>query len=107
MNKDYMKEEWFSVLTREIENSSQRRVADKLGYSMTAINLVVHGKYKGKTEKIAAQVMRVYTNIKCPFSGNVITLKDCRDTAHAAAPTHNPIKMGQWKACLKCPNRPD
>lgn len=104
---NYMNEEWFLILKREIENSSQRRVADKLGYSMTAINLVVNGKYKGKTDKIAAKVMLAYTNITCPFLEQIITSQQCRDYAHGPAPTHNPAKMQHWRVCQSCCNRPE
>lgn len=107
MNKDYMQEEWFAILKREVEANGIKAVSEKIGYSRTAISLVVNGKYAGKTDRVAAKVMQVYTNVKCPFNGAIITLQDCRDTAHAAAPTHNPIKMQYWRACLKCPRRPD
>lgn len=106
MNKEYMKEQWFEILKREIAASSQRKVAEKLGYSITAINLIANGKYQGGTGKVAERVMQVYTQLECPFNGQTITLQDCREQAHAAAPTHNPMKMQHWKACLKCQKRP-
>ncbi len=106
MNKDYMEELWFEIFMREIGASSQRKVAEKLGYSITTVNQIAKGKYAGSTTKVAEKVILVYTQIKCPFNEQIITMQDCREQAHAPAPTHNPMKMQHWKACLKCPKRP-
>ncbi|MFC5920895.1 XRE family transcriptional regulator [Neisseria weixii] len=106
MNKDYMKEEWFAVLKAETGKSSQAAVAEKLGYSGTSINLVLNGKYNGNPARIAQKVKGVYFKVGCPHLETTITLNDCRDYAHAAAPTHNPAKMAHWRACLNCSKRP-
>lgn len=107
MNKDYMNEKWFEILIDEIEATSQRKVAEKLGYSITTINLVVNGKYAGKTDAVGRRVIEVFTRVNCPFLGSEIARSVCVELAKAPAPTHNPIKMQQWKACKKCPKRPD
>ena len=102
-----MTEQWFDILKKEVAKSSQHAVADKLGYSLTSINLVLNGKYNGGTGRIAEKVVRVYGKVACPHLLTSIALNDCRNYAHAAAPTHNPTKMAHWKACLNCPKRPE
>lgn len=102
-----MNEAWFALLVRETEKSSCRAVADKLGYSLTSISLVLSGKYNGGTGKIAEKVLKVYGEIKCPHLLQTITLQACIDYANSPAPTHNPAKMAHWRACRNCPRRPE
>ena len=48
MNKlDYMQESWFALLQNRAEQSSRRAVAREIGYSVTAVSLVLNGKYSG------------------------------------------------------------
>lgn len=105
MFKDYMNEGWFSLLKAQIATASLRRVAAELGYSGTTLSLIVHGKYAGKTDRVAAAVAARYETVACPHQGKTIPLHECRDTASGKAPTHNPIKMQQWLACQKCAKR--
>ena len=105
MFKDYMNEGWFALLKARIAAASLRQVAAELGYSGTTLSLIVHGKYAGKTDRVAAAVAARYETVACPYQGKTIPLHECRDTASGKAPTHNPIKMQQWLACQKCAKR--
>ena len=105
MFKDYMNEVWFALLKARIAAASLRQVAAELGYSGTTLSLIVHGKYAGKTDRVAAAVAARYETVACPYQGKTIPLHECRDTASGKAPTHNPIKMQQWLACQKCAKR--
>ena len=105
MFKDYMNEGWFSLLKAQIATASLRKVAAELGYSGTTLSLIVHGKYAGKTDRVAAAVAARYETVACPHQGKTIPLHECHDTASGKAPTHNPIKMQQWLACQKCAKR--
>lgn len=99
--------DWMSLLQQATAEASTRSVAEKLGYSPTAVSLVLSGKYKGKTDRIAARVLEVYAVTHCPHRAAEITLEICKQTAFGKAPTHNPGKMAQWRACQKCPKRPE
>ena len=105
MFKDYMNEGWFALLKARIAAASLRQVAAELGYSGTTLSLIVHGKYAGKTDRVAAAVAARYETVACPYQGKTIPLHECRDTASGKAPTQNPIKMQQWLACQKCAKR--
>jgi len=51
-----MNEGWFALLKARIAAASLRQVAAELGYSGTTLSLIVHGKYAGKTDRVAAAV---------------------------------------------------
>lgn len=102
----YMQEDWFTLLREPVAQSSVRQVARELAYSATAISLILNGKYSGKPEKLRAKVLQRYAVVSCPFSGSVIPVYQCTETATGKAPTHNPIKMAQWRACQSCPYCP-
>ena len=97
---------WEVLLEEAIAAGSMRQVATRLGYSSTTLSLVRSGKYLGKTDRIAARVLEVYAVVQCPYQGERITLEICKETALGKAPTHNPTKMAQWRACQKCARRP-
>lgn len=106
MNKDYMQEEWFAILKKELEDSTVSAVAKKIGYSSTSISLIMHGKYNGKADRVAKKVLETFTKVGCPYLGQEVDMPTCIEIALSPAPTHNPLKMQHWKACLKCPKRP-
>lgn len=98
---------WFVILQEQVKSRSRSAVARELGYSPTAISLLMNQKYPGKTDKIAAKILAHYSFVSCPHQMRDIKISECEGIAHGQAPTHNPIKMAQWRACLKCPKRPD
>nr|DAS41287.1 MAG TPA: LAC REPRESSOR HEADPIECE/DNA Complex, HALF-OPERATOR, LAC OPERATOR, LAC [Caudoviricetes sp.] len=100
-----MNEGWFALLKAQIAAASLRQVAAELGYSGTTLSLIVHGKYAGKTDRVAAAVAARYETVACPYQGKTIPLHECRSMAQGKAPTHNPMKMQQWLACQKCAKR--
>nr|DAJ24586.1 MAG TPA: Transcriptional regulator, LacI family regulator, Lacl family, Protein.33A [Caudoviricetes sp.] len=102
----YMQEDWFAALKDEAERSSLRRLGEKLGYSKTALSMILRGTYYGKTDKAAAAVRRALLRYTCPHSGETMSATACRTIAHAPPPTHNPIKMQHWRSCQKCEIRP-
>ncbi|RRD90112.1 XRE family transcriptional regulator [Conchiformibius steedae] len=101
-----MQEEWFAILKARVDESSRSAVARDLGYSTTAISLIMNGKYAGSTDKVSERVLEVYTRIACPYTGAEMPLMACMETANGKAPTHNPMKMAHWRACQNCPKRP-
>lgn len=99
--------DWRALLDEATSKNSQREVAERLGYSHTTLNLIINGKYGGKTDKFAARVIEVYGVVDCPHLKTKILLSQCRTTAHGKAPTHNPTKMAHWRACQRCPHKGD
>ena len=100
MNKD-----WLVLLQNAVSKSTMTEVADKLGYSVATVCLVLSGKYPGKTDKVAKKVVEVFAVVSCPFLQADITSKECVGFGNCKAPTHNPNKMQHWRFCQRCPNK--
>lgn len=97
---------WLDLLRAEAARTSIGAVADRLGYSRTAVSLVLSGKYSGKTDRIAKAVIELLEQaVACPYLGQPIAADLCRSHATGPAPTHNPLKMAHWRACQQCQNR--
>lgn len=97
---------WLPLLRAEAERSSIAATAALLGYSRTSISLVLAGKYPGATGRIASRVLARLDKQSCPHLGEQISTASCREIALATAPTHHPLKLGHWRACQRCPKRP-
>lgn len=99
-------ERWLGLLQAEVARSSMGQAAKRLGYSRTSVSLVLAGKYPGNTAHIARAALALLDVVACPHAGQTLTQADCRAIALGAAPTHHPIKLGHWRACQRCPHRP-
>ncbi|MDR2172657.1 MAG: helix-turn-helix transcriptional regulator [Burkholderiales bacterium] len=90
------------ILRREVALTSYRKVAERLGYSITAISMALNGKYGASMDKMAAAVMQMIARFPCPHTGAEISQEKCKATCTAKAPTHNPMAMRQWRYCKTC-----
>lgn len=106
IKQNYMSEKWFDLLKTHIAQKSMNAVARELAYSKTTLSLIMNGKYTGKTDRVRDKVLATYAQVRCPHQNQVIVMSECVALATAAAPTHNPLKMQQWRACQRCPNKP-
>lgn len=97
---------WLALLQAEADRTNIATVAKLLGYSRTSISLALAGKYPGGTERIAKVVLDKLDRLACPHLGEGLAVSECRAIATSAAPTHHPIKLSHWRACQRCPNRP-
>ncbi|AUX60822.1 XRE family transcriptional regulator [Simonsiella muelleri] len=107
IEQDYMSEQWFELLMKQITTKTMRVVADELNYSKTTLSLIINRKYKGKTDRVRDKVLAIYAQVHCPHQNQVIVMSECVALATSSAPTHNPLKMQQWRACQRCPNKPE
>lgn len=101
----YAEEMWFRVLKRECEASTISEVAKALGYDRAAISLVLSGKYKAGTARVAAKVISTFTDyVQCPFVEESIPQPDCEDYQSRAMPTSDPQALRHWMKCRTgCP----
>jgi len=97
---------WLTLLRAEAERTSIAATADRLGYSRTSISLVLAGKYPGQTDRVAKAVVQLLEVQECPHLRSPLPEAECRTIALGPAPTHHPMKLGHWRACQRCPNRP-
>lgn len=99
-------EKWFQVLSEEVKKATISEVARKIGYSRTAVSLVLSGKYVGETTAIASKVLETFTNhVSCPFLEKDINKGDCNDYQSRPMPTSHPRHLDHWMACRDgCPH---
>ncbi|MGL6047480.1 MAG: XRE family transcriptional regulator [Vogesella sp.] len=97
---------WLYLLRTEAQRTNIATVAKLLGYSRTSISLVLAGKYPGQTKRIADSVLKKLDRLVCPYLGEGLAVSECRAIATSAAPTHHPMKLSHWRACQRCPKRP-
>lgn len=97
--------DWIDRLRAETTKpgSSQRIVADRIGYSPSAISSVLKGKYKGPLENIrdAFELKFGIESVDCPVLGEVMVsrcLKEQRITGSRA----NRIRVALNRHCPTC-----
>lgn len=98
---------WLDILSAEAKASSMTRVAERLQISRTAVSLCLAGRYPCSTKHIEAKVLDVLGRLDCLAIGESVTVGECQTFRKKPAPTHNPMAMQAWKACLHCPHNPD
>lgn len=81
---------------------SIKAVADQLGYSRTAISLVLSGKYQKDTTKIEAAVRERLGQVQCPFQGVVISGTSCLEHQARDEPAPGGEEFWHWRACRSC-----
>jgi len=104
-------EEWIKVLAEACTKTSQSRVSVRLRQpdnfpSPSAINQVLKGKYKGRTERLKALVEGVYMRrtVTCPVSDE-ISSDTCEENQSRPFINTNPIRVRLFKACRGgCPH---
>lgn len=106
IKQPYMTEKWFKTLKEQCDTKTAKVVAQEVGYSKSAVSLILNGHYVGKTDRVRDAVLLRYEIVSCPHLGKVLPMHECVSLANSPAPTHNPIKMQQWRACQNCPKRP-
>lgn len=99
------REELHQLLIEQVKNSSQPQVGRELGYSASAINQVLHGKYKGDTDAIYQAVYETYggTKVACPVLGQ-IPLKECVKKQKLPFGGQNSMAVELYKNCRDCEN---
>lgn len=90
------------ALRVEVQRSSVRRVATRLGVCPATVSLAMNDEYPASRLKLAGRVMRMLAEHHCPHTGAMIAPEMCRSIASSKAPTHHPAKMAMWIACREC-----
>lgn len=101
-----MSKAWLDLLRAEVEKTSRKAVAERLGVSRTAISLVMSDKYGASTDNIAALVMETLGVTACPYLDKDITPRECQEHAGRAIPTSSPRAVRHWRACQTCQHKP-
>lgn len=97
---------WLDLLRDQVASRGLGPVALTLGYSKTALSLVLNGKYSSDTRRIEEAVLRAYGTVHCPFEGRDLTEADCRYWRTSDPHTTSPWATSHWCACRTCTHNP-
>jgi hypothetical protein len=97
--------DWVAALAREADATSQKRVADLLGLSDSAINTVLRNKYPASTDRIAATVRGrlMKATVACPVLGDLDT-DLCQEWQKKAERFYDTgqLRVRMYRACRAC-----
>lgn len=98
-----MPEDPGELLLSAVKAKGQASVARELGYSPTAICLVLKGKYGAGSDKIHARVAEVYgvLTLDCPVLGE-IPINRCADERRTPFSASSPQRVAIFRACREC-----
>ncbi|MGN5220476.1 hypothetical protein [Aeromonas veronii] len=93
---------WVEVLLCRIRIDGLRGVARSLNVSHTLVSLCL--SRKKPAGQLAFKVMKKWGQIICVAHDDEISFVVCEARRQQPCPTHNPMAMQRWKACLQCPH---
>lgn len=95
-----------TLLQQKVGELGQAEVARQMGYSASAINQAIHGKYNGDIATILAKVELVFgqSTVDCPELGDV-PLRVCHFNKTRPFAATNPQRVRLYRACKQCPNK--
>lgn len=98
--------DWVVALADACAESSQNKVAKRLGRSAPLVSQVLANRYPGNMEDVEARVRGVFMNgtITCPQLGEMSS-KACRDWRQKARRygNANMLRVRMFRACNRCP----
>ena len=99
--------DWLKALRNECKRTSQRRVAQLIGYSPTTVSQVLSGTYNGDLNSIEQAVKGALmgATVECPVIGE-IPRNRCIDHQRRAGrfAATNPLRVQLHNQCPVCPH---
>lgn len=91
------------LLINAVAENGQAAVARAIGYSVSAVNQAIHGKYAGSLENLLQRAVEVYgaAMVDCPIIGR-ITIQQCAAERRKSFGATNPQRVKLFHACPKC-----
>ena len=99
--------DWVEVLRAECSRTSQKKAADRIGYSPAVVNQVLKGTYKGDITAVEQAVTGALMNatVNCPVMGPMLG-DMCLENQKKDFAATNPMRLKLYKACRNgCPNK--
>ncbi len=92
--------DWITTLAEECDRTSQRQVADRIGYSAGAVNQVLAAKYKAPLVRIEQAVRGAYLSavVNCPAAGEIAADR-CLEIQRQPWAATNPQRVRLYTAC--------
>lgn len=97
---------WLDRLASECKRTSQKAVADRIGYSATVVNQVLKGTYKGDLGAVEMAVRGALMNVTvdCPVLGK-LPANECLEYQKLPFASTNPQRVRLFRSCRDCKNR--
>lgn len=98
--------DWVRVLATECDRTSQKHVAEMIGYSSAVVNQVLRKRYVGDTSAVAQAVRGAYLHatVQCPVLGD-LELHRCLHHQRQKYSAVNSVRVRLHRACNGgCPN---
>ena len=97
--------DWIHVLAQECDHTSQKKVADRIGYSPTAVNTLLKNTYGAELGSIeqAVRGALLSATVECPVMGDLLANICLKNQRRPFAAT-NPQRVRLYSACRKCLN---
>lgn len=91
------------LLNKMVAAHGQAEVARRIGYSGSAVNQALHGKYAGSLENLLKAVEEVYGTgtVACPVMGR-ISIQQCAAERRKPFGASNPQRVRLWRLCREC-----
>ncbi|MDC8804251.1 helix-turn-helix domain-containing protein [Halomonas pacifica] len=97
---------WLDVLARACSDSSQNRVAQRLGVSAAMISQALRGRYPGDLRALQQRVEGEFMGqvVQCPVLGE-ISARQCLDCQRQPFAATNAQRVRLYRACRSgCPH---
>lgn len=96
-------DDWLDVLRGHCDASTQRKVAERLGYSTSVISQVLNGKYLGDLSAVRTKVEGVFMGlvVDCPVVGE-LPRDRCLDYQRREFAATNHLRVQLARACPGC-----
>lgn len=95
--------DWLDALRGACSASSQRKVAERIGYSTSVVNQVLSGKYAGDLDAVKAKVEGVFMGltVDCPVVGE-LPRNRCLEYQRQPFAATNHLRVQLSRACPEC-----
>jgi hypothetical protein len=95
-----------ALLQTAAKTHGQAHVARAIGYSTSAVNQALSGKYRGRLDRLMQRVTDVYGagTIDCPVMGAISRQRCAAERKKPCAPT-SPQRVKLYRACKLCPRK--
>ena len=98
--------DWIAAVAKACDATNQTTVAATLGYSRSAVNLLVNGKYDRDLVEIERAVRErvMMTRVECPVRGEISSAV-CRSNQALPYSNANQDRVAHYRACRRgCPH---
>lgn len=99
---------WITELRQQCQAIGRKKVAERIGFSVTVISQVLNQKYPGDIEKVERAVRGAYMGdtVMCPVMGELQTQKCISHQKTKVGEAVNPMRVQLYRACNsgQCPH---